>query len=330
LSAQPTIVVRTTCTEAVGFGHYRRCLTLAAEARKTVHVVFAVTVDERGRQIVTADGHRAGLLAQTETGTDATLAVVAKHVAAALVVDDYALTSAAIAALHAKMPNLLVLDDGLRRELDVDALLDANPTAPQIGYALPPGALQLLGARYALLRPEFRGLPARQVATHVDRVLVTLGGSNPDGRTGPIAEKLLAALPQATVEVVAGPLFRGELPDSKRLVVHRSPRDMVDLMLRADLAIAAGGQTTYELAACGVPTLALCVAENQRENLAALASVPALRVASDDTFVDDVTALAADATARQRLVDGGQALFDGRGAERAWAELATRWFGGAR
>jgi spore coat polysaccharide biosynthesis predicted glycosyltransferase SpsG len=154
-------------------------------------------------------------------------------------------------------------------------------------------------------------------------VLITLGGSNPGGRTGPVAQALLAALPGVTVDVVAGPLFRGDVPEDARLVIHRSPGNMVELMLRADLAIAAGGQTTYELAACGVPTLAVCVAENQRANLAALAQV--LRVTSDATLVDDAVALAGDRSARQSLADAGQALFDGYGAERAWQALATRW-----
>ena len=54
------------------------------------------------------------------------------------------------------------------------------------------------------------------------------------------------------------------------MTVHSAPEDMRAIMATADLAVTAGGQTTYELAASGVPAVALCIAENQRPNLAAL------------------------------------------------------------
>ena len=38
-------------------------------------------------------------------------------------------------------------------------------------------------------------------------------------------------------------------------------------MWKCDLAISAGGQTTYELARVGVPTIAIGLAENQRNNI---------------------------------------------------------------
>lgn len=298
------IVFRTTCSQSVGLGHYRRCATLAREV--SGRVVFALSGDEAGFALVRGDGHEVVDAAGCDLDE-----------VSAMVVDDYALGDRDVAVLHGRVPRLAVLDDGEGRRIDADAVLNANPAAP--AYDVP---LALCGARYALLRREFRDLPRRR-AGEVGRVLITLGGSNPGGRTGPIAQALLAAMPAVTVEVVAGPLFRGDLPEDARLVVHRSPANMVELMLRADLAIAAGGQTTYELAACGVPTVAVCVAENQRANLAALASV--LRVTSDAALVDDAVALAGDRAARQALADAGQALFDGYGAERAWQALAARW-----
>jgi spore coat polysaccharide biosynthesis predicted glycosyltransferase SpsG len=38
-------------------------------------------------------------------------------------------------------------------------------------------------------------------------------------------------------------------------------------MLEADICISGGGQTTYELARVGVPTIGICFAENQLNNL---------------------------------------------------------------
>jgi spore coat polysaccharide biosynthesis predicted glycosyltransferase SpsG len=281
--------------------------------------VFALVADEHGREIANADQ----IDLREVDSADATVAILDELQPEVLVIDDYAMPADEIATLHARVPNTLVLDDRADRRLDVAAVLNANPVAPT--YDVPVSCLQLLGARYALLRPAFRDLPRRDVTACVQCVLVTLGGSNPGNLTGALVAQVLESLPSTIVEVVAGPLFRGQLPDDPRVLVHRAPRDMVKLMLRADLAIAAGGQTTYELAACGVPALALCVAENQRANLAALAMVPTLRITTEAALAGDVRALAADRETRQAFAAAGQELVDGYGATRAWTELATRW-----
>lgn len=310
------VLIRTVCSEAIGFGHLRRCATLAGEI--DVPVRFALVADDRGQAIARGLGIAFDVIEPGET-----VETIARVAPSALIVDDYAIQD--FGELHARVPRLLVLDDLADRAIAADAILNAAPCADELPYTT--AALRLFGPRYALLRREFRDLPRRQLGD-VQRVLVTLGGSDPAGRSQSIAQRLAQRLPDATIEVVLGPLAAG-FPDDGSVVVHRSPRDMVELMLRADLAVAAGGQTTYELAACGVPTVALCVADNQRPNLEALAKVPTLRIATDDNVIEQAADLAADRAARVAYANEGQRLFDGRGAERAWQALRARWFGAA-
>lgn len=42
---------------------------------------------------------------------------------------------------------------------------------------------------------------------------------------------------------------------------------MLSLMLKCDIAVTAAGQTTYELARIGLPTIAIGVVENQKFNI---------------------------------------------------------------
>ena len=44
-------------------------------------------------------------------------------------------------------------------------------------------------------------------------------------------------------------------------------KEMINFMLKCDIAISGGGQTTYELARCGIPTIGICYANNQLLNL---------------------------------------------------------------
>ena len=96
-------------------------------------------------------------------------------------------------------------------------------------------------------------------------------------------------------------------------------------MAQADLAISGGGQTLYELAALGLPAVAVCVASTQEANLAALAAAPTLvalrRPGAGETdwgaLRDAVHRLAADVDGRARMSAAGRALVDGCGASRA-------------
>ncbi|NLV76359.1 MAG: UDP-2,4-diacetamido-2,4,6-trideoxy-beta-L-altropyranose hydrolase, partial [Tissierellia bacterium] len=44
---------------------------------------------------------------------------------------------------------------------------------------------------------------------------------------------------------------------------YMNVKNMKNLMINNDLAISAGGNTLYELCACGIPTIAIIIADNQ-------------------------------------------------------------------
>jgi spore coat polysaccharide biosynthesis predicted glycosyltransferase SpsG len=296
------IALRTTCGRTIGFGHLRRCLTLATELRAAgADCVFVLTGDGAGPPLVAEAGFRVGLDLSADL----------------IVVDDYAVTGDELAALH-RRGGLAVIDDLADRFLDADLVQNGGANAAELEYHTSTGCRRLLGPGYALLRPSFRGLPAR-TAAGVKRVLVTMGGSDPLGLTAHVTRLCLGQLPDVTVDAVIGPL--AEEPEAlanPRVKVHRAPADLTPLILAADLAVSAGGQTSYELAAAGLPAIAIRVADNQRENLRALSRVPTLIAVEPDVskLGDTLEALAGDVELRQKMSDSGRALVDGLGAVR--------------
>ncbi len=99
--------------------------------------------------------------------------------------------------------------------------------------------------------------------------------------------------------------------------VHEDVRDVVPLFTRARLALVAAGSTVWELARCGVPSLCVSVAANQRVVGAGLAqagagldagyvgeTTPAALVAAAFVLHDDGLRLAAMSRAARTLVDG--------------------------
>lgn len=171
--------------------------------------------------------------------------------------------------------NIMVIDDLADREHDCDLLLDQNyfenPNKRYEGI-LPEHSKTLFGPNFALLRPEFS--QARKFrhmrGNGVARVLVYFGGNDPNNLTGMTLEALSnPELCNLLVEVVVGTnnhfLEKLEKQVQKRpgTRLHIQPEGFVELMLRADICIGAGGTTTWERLCMGLPSLVITVAKNQ-------------------------------------------------------------------
>lgn len=327
------IAFRTTAGKAIGFGHLRRCLTLAAELRRwfdASEVQFWIDGDQRATELSAADGFES----QSVAGGDpsATASLIAATGADVLIVDSYDVLEQDLTSWRQLLRCLIVIDDLADRFVDAHAVLNGSPYAARLAYRTAPGCVMLLGPGYALLRPTFRGVPAREAPPSVSQILVTLGGADPHGSMGPVLEAIERALPDAALDVVVGPLF-GPAPaidaaQNRRpshVQIHRGLEDLSPLMRRADLAVSGGGQTLYELAASGVPTVATCLAPNQEGNLTALNGETLLSAGRPPpptdvgwpALEDACRRLADDRALRTSLSVRGRALFDGRGALRA-------------
>ena len=208
-----------------------------------------------------------------------------------MIADSYRLDDAWFSAMRARA-TLLVIDDLADRTLDADIVTNSAIDAVDLPYRTGAGCRLLLGPTFALVRSAFRDA-AHAPRVNVERVLVTLGGSDPTFRTRMVVAALQLLLPAPTrLDVVLGPLHGDDEPldelarRDSRVTLHRAP-DLAPLVAAADVAISAGGQTTFELAAAGVPAIALAVADNQRLVLAGFEHAGTL-VQAGDAAADDV------------------------------------------
>ena len=95
-------------------------------------------------------------------------------------------------------------------------------------------------------------------------------------------------------------------------------------MRDADLAIGAPGMTSWERCCLGLPTIALVLAENQREVAEALARSGAAEVAAGVVDLPRVLAsLIDDPDQRLAMTAAAAAIADGKGTERVITALAT-------
>ena len=309
----------------VGLGHLRRCLTLAqAVTHRGAAVAFVLGPDPHGFSTVQSRGFSAKALPALEISA----AVLALRAVAATVVvaDSYDFTEEDYRALSEAAP-VAALDDLGNRNLPVAMLWNGGIQSERLDYSA--RVLRytrlLLGPQYALLAPEYRELPPRVLRETVERVLVTVGGADPAGALAPLVRGTRRGCPGAKLDVVLGPYVDApaDLVDDG-IEFHRSLPSLLPILQAVDLAVSAGGQTTYEIAATGTPAVVIWTADNQRPQVLEFERRGTLNAAGDirdGTRVEDriaraVAALAVDAEARRAMSRAGQACLDGQGASR--------------
>ncbi|HEX4180027.1 MAG TPA: UDP-2,4-diacetamido-2,4,6-trideoxy-beta-L-altropyranose hydrolase [Caulobacteraceae bacterium] len=312
----------------VGGGHVMRCLTLAQALRARGAACGFIATAAAGGVLDAFAGEGVERVGASGDSAEAIAAAARRWLADAVVVDHYGFERGHEARLRAAGALLMVLDD-LKRGHDCDLLLDSNIGRAAADY---PGLDALTGPAFALVRPAFAerrpaALARRARAGPPRRILVSLGLTDLGAVTARVVEAILPDLGDARLEVVLG----GAAPSQGRLAalaardgrvrLHVNAQDMPALTAEADLAIGAGGSSTWERCCLGLPTLLIVLADNQRPNAQALeAAGAALTLEAgaagfEDTLRALLRRLREDAGPRRRMSKAAAALCDGRGAD---------------
>ena len=321
----------------IGGGHVMRCLTLACEMQRRGAIVrFAV--NKEAWEVVPSL-QRAPFAISTVPYVPVTPDIWADRLSA-IVFDSYAIDSHLEIQFRPKASKIIVIDDLANRSHDCDLVIDSNWGRSTADYFnLVPGHAQILcGPNYSLLRPEFAAMrPAslsqRARGSAVTRILISLGLTDVGAITAKVVNRLLSTQMSFTFDVVIGAMAESLLElealatIDDRVALHIDPPNMARLMANADVAIGAGGTTSWERCCLGLPTVVVVLADNQRPVAAGLESAGAAAavygVADDDLhrLSSTVEALIGDTKARIHMASAASGIADGRGAGRVSAAL---------
>lgn len=249
-----------------------------------------------------------------------------------IIVDHYALDARWERTLRASARRIAVIDDIADRAHDCDLLLDQNlHSEPGERYRqkVPANCTLLLGPGYAMLREEFRLLRERVVARdgEVARILIAFGGVDAANYTGQAVEAVGALhVPHLEVDVVVGrehPFLDAIARECglRGFSLHIQTGRMAQLMAAADLAIGAGGTIIWERCCLGLPALAICVSDNQSQQIESAARqgliyAPEVIEKCSITIRRHVEALIENRSLRHRISEAGMSAVDGLGVWR--------------
>lgn len=268
------IGIRADGGSSIGMGHIMRTLVLAKELAKYAEVFYICKTDSNeldkyigGINKVKKEGFEVQLIEENN------IIEGLKYINAdILITDNYDVNEEYFNKTKLMFKKVGYIDDNnLLSYYNVDFLINQNLGAEEFKYKANIDTQFLLGSKYILLREEFRNLlQDKTLNNKVENIIITIGGADPNNVTGNILKNVSNL--KYNFHVIVGASFNN-LEVLRELVAENDNvnlyfnANMVEVMNKCDLAIAACGSTLYELCICKVPTLGIITAKNQ-ENLA--------------------------------------------------------------
>jgi UDP-2,4-diacetamido-2,4,6-trideoxy-beta-L-altropyranose hydrolase len=342
------LVVRADANSIIGTGHLMRCIALAqAWQERGGHVTFLSHCQSEALQRRVIKEGFEFVFVERPHPDPADLKQVLDRLQNFrngsgmpwLVLDGYHFDSDYQRSIREAGSRLVVIDDyNHLSNYHADILLNQSIGAELIPYICDLKTLKLFGPKYALLRTEFLTWKNRIQKQSEDprRVIVTLGGADPDN----ITLKVLRALLQTRlngfgIDVIVGPAnpnikeLEFEIQCARKASVPLTNSiqllysiNLPEIMAMADVAISAGGSTCWELCFFGKPFLVLITAENQRgiaRGLDKVGSAICLGWHQDVTINQiktNLESLLNDTQGRRELSIKGRKIVDGQGRNR--------------
>ncbi|HSS98217.1 MAG TPA: UDP-2,4-diacetamido-2,4,6-trideoxy-beta-L-altropyranose hydrolase [Terriglobales bacterium] len=324
-----TLLIRADASSEIGVGHVMRCLALA-EAWQAIggNVYFAAaSMPEAIRHRLSGQGFEVVHLPASNTASS--LLEVADRVQSNHVVLDGRFDSNYQREIKGAGLSAMVIDDyGCGAPFSADCIVNPDLVAESMYEQREPYTRLLLGPEYALLRTEFLRYREPKQPANLCRILVTLGGSDPENMSLVVMqamEQLLVKDVQVRVIVgAANPRFEllRQMADTLpvQIQVLRDVTDMPNEMQWADVAVVAAGVTLWELLYMG--TAVVCWPRYQQDvpvmdSLASQGVLLPLTVDANPSLIaDSLNQLLSNSELRRRLQSAGKKLVDGRGARR--------------
>ncbi|MCM1157837.1 MAG: UDP-2,4-diacetamido-2,4,6-trideoxy-beta-L-altropyranose hydrolase [Bacteroidales bacterium] len=272
------IYIRVDGNEIIATGHVMRCLSIAEQIRKLGAEVMFVTADEKPCPLITDRGFPVDVLDTVwndlDGETERICHYVREHQVKLLLVDSYYVTKEYLQNLS-QYTKIAYIDDLRKFLYPVQALIHYWAFADADGYRKPYEQEGrridfLIGGSFIPLREEF-ALKPFSVRPKVKKVLVTTGGTDRLDVAGNLLRAVMKndELMKREYHIIAGCFNRNKeklyrmAENNPNFYIHENVADMSYWMRSCDVAVSAAGTTTYELCACGIPSVCLEIADNQ-------------------------------------------------------------------
>jgi UDP-2,4-diacetamido-2,4,6-trideoxy-beta-L-altropyranose hydrolase len=343
------LIIRAEASTEIGIGHVMRCFALAQAWQDSGGCSSFVMAEGSAlleARLKSEEMEVMYLSDQPGSMDDASRTADLAHErnASWVVVDGYAFGAVYQQVIKDSGKRLLFVDDyGRAEHYCADIVLNQNIHAEEDLYTNRESYTKLLlGARYVLLRREFLKWQGwqREIPEVARKILVTLGGSDPDN----VTLKVIQALAETQVEGLQVTIVVGDSNSHYRdlesavretnpkvsLHLARNATNIADLMAWADVAVITAGGTLWELLFMGCPVMSFVKSAVQETIVRALGCMLTVAYQGYEVmmekreFVSALHSLTWSKERREQMSKQGKVLIDGEGVKRTLRALEQR------
>ena len=263
------VYIVTECSKRVGMGHLYRCLSFYDQfISYEYEPCFIIDTDEECPQIL------AGRTYQLLHWKENVKLLSFINFNEIIFMDSISATQEVVDYSQQLTNFFIIIDDYKRRSYNHALIIDWTPNVEVTGkhkHNIGLKNILLLGLDYSILRKEFTSNDTYSFRA-LKNITIIMGGTDIRELSRDIAESIASVYHVQNIHVILGPGTKTFTSQFDNIHIYKSlnASEIKSLFMLSDVVVSAGGQTIFELAAIGVPTIPIQVVDNQKEDLRGL------------------------------------------------------------
>lgn len=279
------IYIRVDAYTKIALGHLNRCINLAVSLRNYGHDVTFICFDDPKTKIILNKMQFEHKLVpfkindKDNLSKEFTFLKNISNYTELFIIDSYNVDNEYFVNLKNYFSTICYLDD-LKLDFDVDLVINPSCDVNERDYK---AKNVLCGLKYVILGEEFNIGRQSEIDLSKRSIIITMGGVdhyNLSSRAIPILENLSKNI---ELNIVIGPYYENkELirsavnKSSLKINVFENISNLAPIILKSNIALTAGGFTSYELASLSTASVGIALWKNQNNNIKCLSNHGAL------------------------------------------------------
>lgn len=256
------ILVRADGDSRLGIGHITRCMYFIKSIKENFEIIFIFKKNSQIKEFLISHNHKIQEL-KPNLSLHEEINILLNFSSDLLILDIRGKNDNYYSTYSENFKKVLRFDDSDKSiNIYSNYYLNYNLYAEDIDFNMQNKNCELfLGPKYYILNPIYYKFKNYETKFNkkAKNILITMGGGDPKNLTKKITESLVK-LKEIHLNVILGSLYErsDEIEELKKdypnkISIFNNIKNMPDMMVKNDLIIGTGGNTSFEAAYMGIP-----------------------------------------------------------------------------
>lgn len=322
-----TCLIRANCDLGKGYGHFIRCIELAKELKKKKFRIYFIEPDKKNpiNKLIISNNFNV-----MNISDDINSICEIAEGANLLIIDHYEINLSKIYSYKKKTWKLLVFNDFNKKKLISDIVVSTFENTKFTCNKNFKTKLNLIGSKYQIVRSDLvRNTSNKKILKKPKTCTVTIGATDGNGFLFKLLKFFENVICREFRELnfifIVGPQVNKVYKSKNNLIkIIQKPKNINMILKNSDIAISSSGQSLIEFLYCGIPTIAIILSSNQKQNLKYLIKKNCVVTAGEinmnnswkKNIIKNLSNIIENYDLRFKLSKNSKKVYDGVGAKR--------------